>query len=244
MVHPVKLHHPAHVSPGLLEFDILHKKIIITRVNYLTPAIDPMFSGIIRRQGMVEISPVAVQQLGEVKAAQLDIEIRFIEPAHVAQLHPQAAGQTGRGGGDDLHQPVGIGIGHDLRFESALLFHHRPDTGGGDVPLAGVAVHLAVKIERIEMLEQEHPFPPVAFHEIFQVHLAVETVGPPVVLHPLVHFPQRKDHFPVRLIQTAGRHVQLPLRVTLAQQILHQQRPLEIFQILRQVADPFMMHLP
>src|SRR5712692_2800539 len=88
------------------------------------PVVDVAVAGVVRGQGAIDRA-VALQALGEVEAAELDVLFGVIQVFLAEVLDAQGAGDFGTGLGDDLGQTFGFRDGLHIRIEVTLLVHQR-----------------------------------------------------------------------------------------------------------------------
>ena len=113
------LQHDPDVLAGFLERDGVDPDVRI-RLDRRTPAIDGSGAGVVGGQGHGGIAAVALEHVGDVAAAQADIQAGLFEGLGPRALELEGSSNLPRGARHQLHQADGSGPGARIGRESAL----------------------------------------------------------------------------------------------------------------------------
>lgn len=128
--------HDADVFPGLFERDGVDPDIGI-RLEIGSPAVDGSGAGVVGGQGHGGVAVVALEHVGNVAAAQADIQGRLFEGLGPGALEFQGSGDLPRGSRHQLHQADGPGSGARIGRESTLASRDGEQQGRVDLVAAG-----------------------------------------------------------------------------------------------------------
>lgn len=128
--------HDADVFPGFFERDGVDPDIGI-RLEIGTPAVDGSGAGVVGGQGHGGVAAVALEHVGNVAAAQADVQGRLLEGLGPGALEFEGPGDLPCGSRHQLHQADGSGPGARVGRESALASRDGEQQGRVDSAAAG-----------------------------------------------------------------------------------------------------------
>ena len=116
LIPPIVPHHLLHVVARLAIGDALDEFVGRQRAVALLPARDRFFAAVVRGRGSERIAAVEAHEVGEVRDAQRDVDVRVIQAVGRGGLAAALGNALGRAG-QQLHQ-------------AAFVVNARPDRTG------------------------------------------------------------------------------------------------------------------
>ena len=86
VIRPVEFHGATHVFACLFKLNIFHEKVIVIRLQKLTPSINAMFPGVICCKRVVEVPLIALEKFRNIITAEFNIKVRFLLLSHIFEL--------------------------------------------------------------------------------------------------------------------------------------------------------------